>query len=1318
MKKKFLLTMIAMVCGVSAWAFQIGDLKYEFNSDRTLEVVGLYTTELTNIIIPEKVDYNGGSFSVTSIGRWAFHNCSGLTSVILPNSIVNIGGGAFSGCSNLESVTIPNSIINIEEYPSLFQVCNKLQYNEFDNALYLGNTENPYVVLIKAKSTNITSCKVNGNCKIIFESAFKSCDALTSVEISNSVKSIGYNAFGDCSSLTTINIPNSVINIGGSAFNGCSGLISATIGSGVTSIGDYAFSECRGLTSIEIPNSVISIGEEAFSYCNSLMSATIGNGVINIGNYAFSECSGLTSIVIPNSVKSIGVSAFQGCAGFTSIFIGNGVTSIGQDAFSNFNDLPLTSIEIQSDVDLSKTGLRFTKNGIRYRLLNKNQVEIKSISCSDSGEVEIPETVTAFNNTFVVTGIGNSAFDFCSSLTSVVIPNTVTSIGTSAFAYCDNLVSVVIPNSVTSIGRDAFMFCGSLTSVVIPNSVTDVGNRAFYGCDNLQYKEYDNAMYLGNNENPYHVLIKAKTADITSCEINSNCKVIAPYAFSGRHSLTSIIIPNSVTNVCEGAFSCSGLTSVTIGDSVTSIGKEAFSECSSLTSITIPNSVKNIGYGAFEHCPSLESITLPFVGDKEYSANDENPMPFGYIFGHFRMTESDTDYIEISQIRADYTIPSALKEVTVTGSSHIPYGAFQNCKYLTSVTLADSVISIGDYAFANCYGLISVNIPDSVTIIGHAFAGCSSLTSISIPSSVKSIGAWAFSNCNNLQIAEFASVESMCGIKYEGPEANPLSHSAHLYMYGKEVTNLIVPESVTSIPDYAFFSCKSLNSVTIPNTVTSIGWGAFDGCSNLNSALIGDSIKTIGEYAFRYCGNLISVAIPSSVISVGDYAFANCYRLLEINVSNDNTVYASEDGVLYNKNKTTLISYPGGKNGLYIIPDSVTTICSSAFYEGSGLISVAIPNSVKNISWGAFDYCNATLYCECEEALKPANWNSSWNIGIILVNWGCKVIRTMAVNNGIVIAEGTNYAFKGNKGSLWYLNEEEMGTVTLTATANEGYHFLKWEDDVDAGRTRVENVTESKTYIATFDAHIDSVVFENIVAATCTKTGSRDSVVCCSVCKMELSRNHVTIPATGHTINTDSGVAATCTDFGLTEGKHCSVCNAVLVAQDTIAALGHTEVVDTSVAATCTEIGLTEGKHCSVCNIVLVVQDTIPTLGHTVVVDSAVAATATEIGLTEGSHCSVCGLIIVAQDTIPALGVPGENQGTAVEENVASVINIYANGNTIVVENAIDEIFVYNAMGALVGRDAIHRVRAEIIVNNSGVYIVKTGNKTQKVVMP
>ena len=247
-------------------------------------------------------------------------------------------------------------------------------------------------------------------------------------------------------------------------------------------------------------------------------------------------------------------------------------------------------------------------SGLQFALISDGEsYYVSGIgSCSDT-DVIIPK----FYKGLPVTSIGDWAFSDCTSLTSVTIPDSVTNIGNGAFYGCTSLTSVTIPDSVTSIGEYAFRNCTSLTSVTIGDSVTSIGYRAFYGCTSLQYNEYDNALYLGNENNPYHALIKAKSTSVTSCEIHSNTKLIADYAFYNCTSLTSVTIPDSVTSIGNYAFfDCTSLTSVTIPDSVTSIGIYAFYNCTSLTSVTIGDSVTSIGEYAFQNCKSLTSVNF------------------------------------------------------------------------------------------------------------------------------------------------------------------------------------------------------------------------------------------------------------------------------------------------------------------------------------------------------------------------------------------------------------------------------------------------------------------------------------------------------------------------------------------------------------------------------------------------------------------------------------------------------------------------------------------------------------------------------------
>ena len=472
------LLFLALLATTTLWAydFQSGDLYYNITSDTTVEVTYQYQWSsdnyagLTTATIPETVTHDGINYSVTSIGEWAFGDCSSLTSITIPNSVTSIGDDAFYGCSSLTSITVENG-----------------------NSIY-DSRENCNAVIETATNTLIAGCQntiIPNSVTSIGNRAFSDCSSLTSITIPNSVTSIESSAFSYCRSLTSITIPNSVTSIGYGAFSGCDALpvennlryadtylveavdetlSTYSIKEGTKWIGDYAFYRCSALTSITIPNSVTSIGNNAFSACESLTSITIPNSVTSIGDEAFSVCFSLTSIAIPNSVTSIGDGAFSACSSLTSITIPNSVTSIGDRAFSACESL--TSITIPNSV---------TSIG-----------DNAFWNCSSLTSITIPNSVTS---------IGDLAFYGCSSLSSITIPNSVTSIGYEAFCDCFSLTSITIPNSVTSIGSWAFQNCSSLTSVTIPNSVTSIGGNAFWGCESLKTVicEAIEVPELGNN---------------------------------------------------------------------------------------------------------------------------------------------------------------------------------------------------------------------------------------------------------------------------------------------------------------------------------------------------------------------------------------------------------------------------------------------------------------------------------------------------------------------------------------------------------------------------------------------------------------------------------------------------------------------------------------------------------------------------------------------------------------------------------------------------------------------------------------------------
>ena len=426
-------------------------------------------------------------------------------------------------------------------------------------------------------------------------------------------------------------------------------------------------------------------------------------------------------------------------------------------------------------------------------------------------------------------------------------------------------------------------------------------------------------------------LLKAPQSLSGKYSIRKGVKVIGDWTFKSCKSLTNINIPNSVTTIGNSAFEgCEILTIINIPNSVTTIVDSAFCGCIFLTSITIPSSVVTIIGNPFH-----------FWYDNLYNESK------AFIYeDHVLFNKNKTTLIAYRAKETNYTIPNS---VTTIGEH-----AFSGCDSLTSINIPNSVTTIGEHAFSGCDSLISINIPNSVTTIGDsAFWGCDSLISINIPNSVTTIGDETFLWCKsltNINIpnsvttigrAAFASCDSLICINISN-SVTTIGDS--VFNRCKSLTNINIPNSVTAIGNGAFCGCDSLTSINIPNSVITIGNSAFWGCKSLTNINIPNSVTTIGEGAFSGCDSLRSITIPSSVVTIN----GNPFLLWHGNLYNESKAFIYEDHVLFNKNKTTLITYRA-KETNYTIPNSVTTIGEGAFWGCDSLTNINIPNSVTTI---------------------------------------------------------------------------------------------------------------------------------------------------------------------------------------------------------------------------------------------------------------------------------------------------------------------------------------------------------------------------------
>ncbi|RGM22254.1 hypothetical protein DXC23_04185 [Eubacterium sp. OM08-24] len=477
---------------------------------------------------------------------------------------------------------------------------------------------------------------------------------------------------------------------------------------------------------------------------------------------------------------------------------------------------------------------------------------------------------------------------------------------------------------------------------------------------------------------------------ITSITIPDSVTSIGNDAFGDCENLTDITIPDSVTSIGEGAFrNCKSLTSITIPCSVTSIGDYTFYGCKSLTSITIPCSVTSIGYKAFCFCENLTNITIP---DSVTSIGDD-------AFYYCASLTSITIPNGVTSI-GDYTFYgcTSLTSITIPNSvTSIENFTFYGCTSLTSITIPNSVTSIGNYTFYGCTSLTSITIPDSVISIGWcAFYDCASLTSITIPNSITSIGLEAFDNTPWYD-------SKPDGIVYIGKI---------LYRYKGDMpanTNIVIPDSVASIGYRAFYDCTNLTSITIPNSVTSIEESAFGWCEGLTSITIPNSVTSIEESAFEWCEGLTSITIPNSVTSIEESAFQCCKGLTSVTIP-DSVKSVGQSAFEYCESLTSIT-----------IPNSVISIGWSAFENCTSLTSITIPDSVTNIGGSAFENCtsleNITIPNSVTSIEKKAFYGCKSLTSITIPDcvtsigngafYGCKSLTSITIPDSVTsIGEG------------------------------------------------------------------------------------------------------------------------------------------------------------------------------------------------------------------------------------------------------------------------------------------------------------------------
>lgn len=728
---------------------------------------------------------------------------------------------------------------------------------------------------------------------------------------------------------------------------------------------------------------------------------------------AFGDCASLTIVVVPKSITKIGDNAFEGCESLTAINV-------------DTNNTAYTSID----------GVLYNKDKTNLILYPAGKTSttytiLSSVTDIDSNAFDSFSTLTEIN-----VEDSNSMY---SSIDGVLFNKNKTTLITYPAGKTDT--SYTIPEGVTTIGDKAFNGCTNLKTLTMPNSITNVGDLSFncVGLETLNVAKADYLTYFANCTNIKNLSVDAGT--------------IPANAFKNSDKLTTVVLGDGVTSVGESAFdSCSSLQSVSIGSNVTSLGTGSFANCSALKTLSILGD-PTLDSSVFANCINIENLSLYKADSYSYFSNCPNIKTLSFVSG------------EIGE------------------------SAFKDNTKLTSISLGSKMTTIGVSAFSGCTSLSSVEIEEGLTTISaRAFEDCTAIKTLSIPKSVETIATNSFEGCENVEDLTLGNSEFAASIYQDLRKIKTLTvlsgDKGLYYLYNLYyLTSVVLGDEVTAIDRYALYGCKALETVTIGKGVTTIGNGVFSYCEalttinvdsentafksvdnvlfdknmktlvlypigrvgatyaipsgvttisdnacayakNLTSVNLPEGLTTIGKEAF-YLAQLTSIDVPKSVTSIGEEAF-HCTTMTAINVDDDNTTYTSVDGVLFNKTMTTLIKFPIGKDSsAYSIQTSVTSIGKLAFNSNSKLTTIVIPNGVTTIGEKAFYQCSALTAITI-----PSTITSMGNYAFTK----CAALKSVTMENGVTVI---------GLGAFDQCSSLTSITIPNSVTSIGGYAFYK-----------------------------------------------------------------------------------------------------------------------------------------------------------------------------------------------------------------------------------------------------------------------------------
>ncbi len=1121
-----------------------------------LTSTGNHTFEFAGV---EEVDFGS---TITTIGTCSFASCD-FRALVIPPTVTKIQSEAFRAIWSMSAVSLPKTLTSIGN--NAFYNCSDLSH-----VTYSGTQEEFTAVKVYSGNTDLTEAlwhySVDGSgitdhktcfhdyfscdiCGAVFGYAYRSgahsyaegvctrCNALecltynlssTYMEVTITgvntevampstltipetiegcpVVTIGDNALRNQAGLQILILPANLRAINDYAFCNCDDLMLLSVPEGLQTIGNGAFQSCGSLLNIDLPNSLTTLGNSAFDSCGTMLWADLGNGIQSLGDYAFLSCSNLVSIHL-GKPTAVGYRAFYGCDLLTHVSYGGNSTDWAEISFEEEN-APLQSAHRHDLCQESPVNYfvicggicarcDFCDGPIRYMEGGGTGHWFEEGFCQVCGVPEyLTYTVHPTDCTVTVTG-------FDGSVSEVVIPDTidgfpVTDIGSYAFSGSVGLQKVTLGNNVKTVASGAFRNCSALTEVVLGESVETLGSSAFYDCD----------------------------------------------------ALSSIHLPDGVKSLSSYAFyDCDGLVSVTGGSNVSSIGGYTFYDCDSLAEVDPLASAKSLGNYAFWHCDSLREIVL---------SDALNLVP-EFCF-------SDSDQL------ASVTFGSGLKMI----DTH----AFYDCDGLLSVRLPEGIMTVGEYAFSSCDALNYVHtgglpqiegntfnqcsalkildVSGAENIMWYAFTSCSALEEITFGPKLRYCYPYAFEYCENVTKMHISDLAAWCAV-LTSPRWDIYLSRSDLYLNGELITNLEIPQGVTTIGDYAFEGCDHIASITLPEGLQTIGSAAFYRCSGIEGIYIPETVTELGPYAFGYCKNLTSVRGMLELTEISEGVFTECDALRSI-----------------------------------WLPHTVTSVGAAAFAHCDQLVFVCLQDRVTSIGEMAFWECDSLNH------ILFGGSQSAWNS--IKVGESNPLLTIVTVHTK---CSGTEIVWKEFLGETYahctvcntdltekprcFHDEMRLYDEKEPTCTEPGYTGDVWclvcGECVERGQV-IEPLNHPSTRL------------DGRVEPTCTEPGYTGDTWC-NYCDAYVIYGE-TIAPLNHPVQEWIGVCdPTCTGYGYSGDLLCLTCGTYLEQGQEIPPLGHSDTyLAGDYAPTCTEPGYTGDERCGVCHEIVTPGQAIDPLGH------------------------------------------------------------------------------------------------------------------------